>query len=455
MNSPSPHVFAVPPAWLADRLRRVPTKDIGNEVERLINARDLVPGARLPAVRELATELGVSVGTVGSIWAQLKEKGLISTHRRGGTVVRSLRGGEEQEFGSWRDVDLVFGSSDPALLPDLAPHIVRSLVDHRLHSVEREDVTSALRSALAATWPFAAQDWTTAGGGTEGLLLSIAASTPRGQTLLVDEPVTPGLLDTFEVLGVQAVPFVSDDQGPLSRSVIELVEKHRPAAILIQPCAPFASGRVLSAARAADLAAALDGRDVWIVEDDAFGPLASSASASVGNTLPEQVIRVRSYCRAYGVDLRTSVVGGARDLVDLVRRQRSYGTGVNSRILQNTLAGMLTDPHCDDLLDHARTVYRSRHVRLVEALGKNNIHADTGDDGYVVWVEVKDPAQVVSALARHGVIVTTGDGAFLGSRGKNLISIVTTRLPDDQTRIAELAELLAEAIRGTLREFFD
>lgn len=457
MNStPSPHP---PPSWLADQLRNLPAHRIGGELERLIRSQELRPGTRLPSVRDLASNLGVSIGSIASSWAALKRNNLITTHGRGGTVVcfppTPVPTNPAHGFVSWRDVDLVSGSSDPELLPELTPHIVNSLADSRLHSVDREDVTTSLRSALALTWPFMAQDWTTAGGGTEGLLLAIAAATPRGCTILVDEPVTPGLLDTVAALGVNAVAVDSDDDGPLPGSLAHLIDRYRPTALLIQPCAPFSSGRVLAAERVDSLVKTLSDNDIWILEDDAFGPLSSNPPTTVGALLPDRTIRIRSYCRAYGVDLRTSVIGGARVLVDLVRQQRSYGTGVNSRILQNTLASLLLSPNEDKALEHARRIYKDRHDVFAKALIDRGIHAHTGEDGYVIWVSVSHSAHTIATLARHGVIVTTGDSSYLKQQGDDLIRIVTTRLPNDNGRIEELAELIADAILGSLREYFD
>jgi DNA-binding transcriptional regulator YhcF (GntR family) len=53
----------------------------------------LVPGTRLPTVRQLADDLGLAVNTVARSYKELEAAGLVETRGRGGTVVTT--GGDE------------------------------------------------------------------------------------------------------------------------------------------------------------------------------------------------------------------------------------------------------------------------------------------------------------------------------------------------------------------------
>ena len=48
---------------------------------------ELRPGEKLPAIRALAEQSGVNMMTVSKAYSLLKQEGLITTDRRGGTVV--------------------------------------------------------------------------------------------------------------------------------------------------------------------------------------------------------------------------------------------------------------------------------------------------------------------------------------------------------------------------------
>ena len=64
-------------------------RGIAAALARLITSGDLAPGDRLPTVRDLAAELGVSPATVSHAWQTLAAAGLITSRGRSGSFVRS------------------------------------------------------------------------------------------------------------------------------------------------------------------------------------------------------------------------------------------------------------------------------------------------------------------------------------------------------------------------------
>ncbi|MPV37754.1 GntR family transcriptional regulator [Georgenia subflava] len=64
-----------------------PYEQIRSQVTALVAAAHLVPGDRLPTVRDLAADLGVAVGTVQRAYRELEAAGTVHSRRRVGTVV--------------------------------------------------------------------------------------------------------------------------------------------------------------------------------------------------------------------------------------------------------------------------------------------------------------------------------------------------------------------------------
>lgn len=62
-------------------------EQIRTQVAGLVAVGALTPGARLPASRDLARDLGIAVGTVQRAYRELEADGLVVSRRRTGTVV--------------------------------------------------------------------------------------------------------------------------------------------------------------------------------------------------------------------------------------------------------------------------------------------------------------------------------------------------------------------------------
>lgn len=61
------------------------------EISRLVTDGTLAPGERLPTVRDMAAELGLSTGTIAAAWRALAQAGVVTSRGRSGTFVRAER----------------------------------------------------------------------------------------------------------------------------------------------------------------------------------------------------------------------------------------------------------------------------------------------------------------------------------------------------------------------------
>jgi len=419
---------------------------------RLIREGAFAPGARLPTIRELSQRCGLSTRTLVAAWSELRKEGLITTNRRGGTVVAAPA--DVPLTRVLADRDLLTGSPDYALQPDLAAAMLAGLHTDQLNRPAREYITDRLRDAVVDSWPFEAQSFVAAGGGSEGLLLAVDAAAPPGALVAVEEPVMPGFLDTLAEVGYRVIGVASDDRGALPDALAEAL-RHDPAVVVLQPEGAYATAGTLTEERAAELAevfAAAPTRP-WIVEDDAVGPLASAQAPSLGGFFPERCVRVRSYCKAYGMDIRTCVIGGGAELVDRAIRRRVHGIAANSRILQNALAHLIDDSATAAIVDTARTRYAARRAALLAALHEHGVRACAGPNSLVVWVEVADEQGTLLGLAGHGIVVGSGAKSYVGQR-PGVVRVAVPQLPDDPAAVAELARLVAAAAGAGHREFF-
>ncbi|MET0133819.1 MAG: GntR family transcriptional regulator [Kibdelosporangium sp.] len=64
-----------------------PWRQVRDQLVHLIRIGELPLGGQLPSIRQLARDLGLSVGTVARVYRELETDGVLHTARRKGTVV--------------------------------------------------------------------------------------------------------------------------------------------------------------------------------------------------------------------------------------------------------------------------------------------------------------------------------------------------------------------------------
>jgi DNA-binding transcriptional regulator YhcF (GntR family) len=64
-----------------------PYEQLRQQLTALVLGGALAPGTRLPAIRQLANDLGLAGGTVARAYRELESDGVVTTHGRHGTVV--------------------------------------------------------------------------------------------------------------------------------------------------------------------------------------------------------------------------------------------------------------------------------------------------------------------------------------------------------------------------------
>src|SRR3984957_18821584 len=105
------------------RIRASSAAELVQSVERAVAEGGMLPGERLPSVRRLAVQVGLSPVTVASALAELRRRGVVVTEARRGTRI-----GERPPIGSARAPQVAPAattlrqrlSGEPATLPELA-----------------------------------------------------------------------------------------------------------------------------------------------------------------------------------------------------------------------------------------------------------------------------------------------------------------------------------------------
>jgi DNA-binding transcriptional MocR family regulator len=421
-------------------------RGIAAAVGRLVTAGSLPSGARLPTVRDVARELGVSPTTVSEAWGSLARAGAIQTRGRSGTFVGagSRPSRYAQLGGALPGVsrDLSTGVPDHDLLPDLTGALKR-IGDGRITTSYLDaPVLPPLEAALRARWPFIPERVTVVDGALDALDRITAAVVRFGDRVLVENPAFPPMLDLLDAVGatVVGVPLAAD--GLSVDGLAAALADHAPVALFLQPRAHNPTGVSMTRQRAESLSALLAGRPgVTIVEDDHAGDIATAPPVSLGSWLPSRTVHVSSFSKSHGPDLRLAAIGGPAPVVAAVADRRLLGPGWSSRILQAVLLDLLTDPVAVAQVGAARAEYARRRTALLAALADRGVPAMAAD-GINMWLPVHDQQVAMVALAAHGVAVAPGAPFAVAGGSPDHLRLTVGLVRDG---FDELADILASA----------
>jgi DNA-binding transcriptional MocR family regulator len=436
---------------LSDRSPR----GIAAALAREITEGALGPGDRLPTVREVAAELGVSPATVSEAWQALRRAGLVTSRGRAGSFVREVTRGDLPPrvrglVGGQAEaaLDLSRGTPAPLLLPSLEPALQRARLSASTSVYQDDPVLPELRSLLIASWPAPVEALTVVDGAQDGVARALEQVVRLGDRVVVESPGFPPFLDLLDVLGAEPVPVLLDGAGVRPESLRRALAR-RPAAMVLQPRAQNPTGVSMSAERAAALAEVLAGaeRQVWVVEDDHSWSISTSPDVSLAAYLPERVVHVRGFSKSHGPELRVAAVGGPAVLLDRLVARRMLGPGWTSRMLQMLLVDLLTAARSIEEVAEARRQYFARQSAIVAALASYGVGLAV-PDGINLWLPVADERSALVQLATAG-IRAAGGAPFVAPGTEEIVGphvrVTTGRVDGD--RVPAVAAALAAVAR--------
>jgi DNA-binding transcriptional MocR family regulator len=428
-------------------------KQIAASIEAAITAGSLARGARLPTVRDLAVELGVSTATVGQAYQRLRERGLVHGTGRGGTRVRGDRP------RSWRRSapaigggarNLAGGNPDPALLPDLRPALAataKRLADGRARLYGQAESDPELLAHFAER--FAADGIPSGhlaivGGALDGIARTLAAHLRPGDRVAVEDPCYCGILDVLDAGDLRPVPVPIDERGMRPEQLERI--RDQVQALILTPRLHSPTGAATDPARLKDLQEILASRPELLLIEDDHGALIADAPlhALTQHTDRRHWAIVRSTSKALGPDLRLGALAADALTARRILEAQQAATGWVSHLLQQTTLALLEDPLTAPLLAHARDTYAERRTALLDALARHGITLPS-PSGLNVWLPVDDETTAAQTLLAHGWVVRSGTAFRL--QGAPGLRITTAELTPMQATI--LAHDIADTLSAT------
>lgn len=428
------------------RISATSAAELVRDVEEAVTSGALAPGQRLPSVRRLAADIGLSPVTVAAGLAELRRRGVVITEPR-----RATRIGQAPPIGSVRRPlpvppgarDLSSGNPDPALLP----HPGRALTSVEL-PVRLYGGPAAVPELLALARKQLREDGVPGdelcivSGALDGIERVLQAHLRPGDRIAVENPGYAALYDLLRALGLELEPVRVDDRGMRPGELRSALSRGASAAV-ITPRGQNPTGATLDAERALELREVLaEFPATLVIEDDHLGAVAGSDLHTTIAGL-ERWAATRSVAKAIGPDLRLAILAGDSRTVARVQGRQQCGPGWVSHILQRIVLELWGDPAVQAQIARASATYAQRRERFLACLARSGVPAH-GASGLNVWVPVEDEAGTVGALMQRGWVVAPGTPYRLpGSSPGIRITTATIGEQEAERLAADLAEVLA------------
>jgi DNA-binding transcriptional MocR family regulator len=422
---------------------------VESKIEALIQRGTLLPGDRVPSVREICRREGVSKITAMQALSNLEAKSLVLARPRSGFFVQSLSrlplpqspevAAQPREPRLSDDVARVFrdiqkpgtiplgaGTPDSALLPtaEIARCVARVA---RLHAAQfggysmcdtdlplRREIALRLARSGADVSP---DEIVITNGCMDALNLSLRAVAKPEDTVLVETPTYFGLLQMIESLGMKAfgVPATCDEGLDLV-SFEKALKSHRIAASVLIPSFGNPHGANLSEERRQAVVEISRERGVPIIEDDIYGELGFGSTPVrplKAMSHPGDTILCGSLSKSLSPALRVGWAVAGRH-AENVRRLKWISSITTPHVTALAAAEYLRSGGFDRHLRALRKTLETQICRVSNAIAKS-FPQGTGlsrpSGGYFLWVELPwriDSMKLRDAAIEHNISVCPG-----------------------------------------------
>lgn len=298
---------------------------LASGIERGIESGELAAGSKLPPQRDLAFDLGVTVGTVGRAYDLLTRQGLLRGEVGRGTFVCDRR--EDAAAGS---IELDDPDGLPSALNLTVNAPIRTDAMDQIAQLYAEIAASRRGIELVSQYPpacglrearVAAAEWlaslgvaTTYGqiiltsGAQSGVAAALAGVGRAGDGVLLEALCFTRFISAARTLGMRPEGIAIDTDGLIPDALDAACRQGRGRILVVSPTMNNPTGAFMPEARRLEIAEICRLHDLWVIEDDVYGPLVDKSVPKMSALIPERTIYVTSLSKFAAPGLRIGVV---------------------------------------------------------------------------------------------------------------------------------------------------
>jgi DNA-binding transcriptional MocR family regulator len=429
----------------------------------------LAPGDRLPATRDLASQLGIARISVVAAYEELKTEGYITSQVGRGTFVAErspgdpstapLTGALSPRNAPLRELLALAERPDVINFSHGIPadsFLSVALIREALDAVLVRDGASAiayeapegylpLRELVARRVTSLGIDVTAGevlitGGCQQALDLAVQALLKPGDVLLTSNPTYTGILDIAQARGVTVLGIPVDADGMQTADLENLMVQHRPRLLYLAPTYHNPTGSVMPIHRRRHLLDVASRYWLPVLEDGVYGEL-----SYIGDPPPPLkaldehglVLYASSFSKVLLPGMRIGYLlagGGLYQRLARVKRAADICTpALNQRAIHLALANGQLDDH----VARVRVACQQRREAMLDALARHFPETRWAPPagGMYLWLELPADGPTSTELYLHavrsGVAFAMGPLFYTDAQGSHQLRLNMSAYPPD------------------------
>jgi DNA-binding transcriptional MocR family regulator len=452
--------------WTPDISQRSGPKylAIAGAISEAITKGTLPPGEKLPPQRNLAYDLGVTLGTVTRAYDEIKRRGLVDGEVGRGTYVLPREGKKSELFFLTKPTDnnlidfthatpisgragqeLARTLADLAQEPDLAP-----LMDYQILSGMPEHLQAGAtwlqRCGIAAS----PDRVTLTSGAQHGILTTLLALTKPGDTVLAEELSYPGFIHTVRHLGLKPEPVAMDQHGLIPEALEDAVQRTGARVLYCIPNIQNPTARSMPEERVQKIAEMAKKLDLLILEDDVWGGLTEREAPPLIEFIPERSFFITSLSKAMAGGLRVGFVLSPPEYVESQRAAVRLSNWMTPPLMAEIARRWIEDGTGEDLAKWQAEAAGRRLGYAAKMFQGQTFSCHPA--GHFLWLELPAPWRATdfkAAAEARGVLVPSAESFVVGRHPAPhaiRIGIGTHNASDDV--VARGVDILAELLKS-------
>ena len=378
-------------------------------------------GDRLPPQRQLAWQLGVTLGTITRAYQEAERRGLLAGEVGRGSYLRSPE----------PDIPIIVdAASDPTMLDmqvSSPPRVIgkaefdaglkelasagnwQSLFDYPA-TAGRDSQRAACAKWLRPAGVTVAPERVVLAAGAQAALVTCFSTLARtGDSVLIEPLSYPTVQPILRHLGLQARPIDADAHGIVPESLEQWARNGEAKLLYLVPTLHNPTTVTLSFERRQAIAEIARRHGLIIIEDDVFRLLADDPPPTLQSLAAERVYYISSLSKTVAPGLRIGMLVTPEGATDAMVRQQRITGGRAAGMMAELARIWIDNGVADRTLAQIKRELAIRREITLEVIGRRNLACSPG--AMFAWLSLPArwvPTEFAAMAQSQGVKVTPG-----------------------------------------------